>query len=986
MAAPTDPLLRTVRIGEQSSAGEPAAEPPLPPRDALLGTLGIEPGTPAPRAALPFEPSRRPGEPPPPAAVEIAPARDALGATAELAPAPLAAPPTLAFAPPQPEPRAQLRAAVAEPPVPPVGGTIDIRFAPAARRPVAPFPLAPSQAALGAQRPVLRPAPLPGAPWSAVPAALVPLLPAEPLLATAELPARAEVRSPQPSAPEPRAFPREEPPRKSDAVPVVNLTPLAVASLSWQIRPPQDALVVVCKGTFDLVPDGPAVLRAQGDLLDGDLLPDGRPDLKGDRSIAYASDFAIHKQRADVTLVGKAYAPGGKAARVDVRFRFGEPEAGSKDGARRGFDRRLVVFGERRWEKSRLRYRAPPPAPFAEMPLDYEHAFGGPGYAPNPVGIGYRGPDVAPAGLALPNVEHAAGPIEGPDDMPPPACFAPVPGLWRMRRAAARDGDEPRYGPRWRASRWPYLPEGFDRTELQAATPPQQLAFLRGDEPYAVEGMRPEGAAMRGALPALRARLFAHRTGKAKSGAAEPGGEGQAQELREIPLCLDTAAFDLEQGKLNLVWRGSIDVSDERASEIEALYVSIEPLAAEPLPLEQVRAQYLAARGALPVVAEGPGAPAAQPDLARAGWAGEPPPADPAAMAAQLRRAGASEADVAALVGSFGRGAGPVAPAVPAAPAAAPGGKRAEVCRRLGAREGLAGLDLCGVDLSGLDLAGRALAGLAMKGARMCGWRLAGADLSEAQLGGADLSDAVLDGARLDRADLHGAKLQRASLAGASLAGASLAGADGRGADLHGATGAGASFSEGRWQGTRFADADLPECNFSAAVLDGAQFDRARLREIRLYDAAGTAVSFAEADLTAARADDAFLPGSSFARAAAPGSVWAGARLEGASFERARLRGASFERARLGGAVLARADLREGRLRGAVLAQASLPKANLMMACLHGADLRDADLRGANLYAAETWKADLSSAKLAGAIVAASKLDAPEADNGEQGR
>jgi hypothetical protein len=216
---------------------------------------------------------------------------------------------------------------------------------------------------------------------------------------------------------------------------------------------------------------------------------------------------------------------------MQVRFRF--------DADGRGFDRALLVFGERRWEKKGAVAGISEPEPFLRMPLSRDMAFGGKGHAANPVGLGFatfppRGP------VPLPHLEDPAQRIRTPRQTPPPASFSP---------AAAADLAEGRD----MASR--SLPEAFDWTAFQAAPREQRTAYLRGDEPFLLEGLHPQHPVFEGALPGLRARCFAER----------PRGP------EEIPMLLDTAFFDLDERTLTLVWRGVVPVLDELAPDIRSL-------------------------------------------------------------------------------------------------------------------------------------------------------------------------------------------------------------------------------------------------------------------------------------------------------------------------------------------------------------------------------------------------------------------------------
>ncbi len=43
------------------------------------------------------------------------------------------------------------------------------------------------------------------------------------------------------------------PPREPDTVPLLSSTPFPAFTQSWQLEPPKDALILIVKGTFDLV-------------------------------------------------------------------------------------------------------------------------------------------------------------------------------------------------------------------------------------------------------------------------------------------------------------------------------------------------------------------------------------------------------------------------------------------------------------------------------------------------------------------------------------------------------------------------------------------------------------------------------------------------------------------------------------------------------------------------------------------------------------
>ncbi|MCC6523839.1 MAG: DUF2169 domain-containing protein [Polyangiaceae bacterium] len=918
----------------------------------------------APRAPLPFAPAppRGPVPPAPPPASGPAASPWATGGRPEpesrvassAPPAPSAAPPPLpgampAFAQalmgrplPAPEP----------PPVVPVAAAVP-PFVPAAAVPA----FVPA-AAVPAFVPAAAAAEVSGAPGPAA---------AAPSGGGADL-------GPLPAPPGGGKTPPGPPPRgDKPAIPVVSPTPdaLVVVTVPWQVDPPRDSLTIVVKGTFDLVPDGPAVLRARGDFPLGDIHLDDDPE----RSLSYGSDLAVHKPRADVWLTGSACAPGtGRVTTAQVELRFGGGGRGSP-----GFVRRATVVGDRRWQKSVLGTTPTAPEPFTSLPLTWERAFGAPGYEANPWGTGYKAHPGADGVARLPNLEDPSRPVSAPSDTPEPVCFAPIGMLWKERWSKLGTYDK-----RWFKLRWPYFPEDFDWGFCQVAPRAQQLPYLRGDESYTLVGMRPEAPKLSGKLPGLRVRCFVLST------------EAAGGAFREVPLVLDTAGFQVDELRLALVWRGRLEVSDDEAPELEAIFVVHEPLAATPMTLAEARAAYLAAATPKPPEETSPEAPEeeeeeepdAEPDLetTRAAVRQElaaagvplpaladlerepPPPPDPAVVAENLKKAGASDEEIAAVMEAL------APPPEEAAAAPPPVALRTEVVGMLERGEPLDELDLSGADLSGLDFSQRSLCGTLLKGANLSGAVFAGAKLEGAVLARADLTDARLPGAVLVEVDLAAVKAARADFTGANLESADFTGADLEGAVFDASHGASTQLVRCRLVGAHFREAKLEDADFTGSELDGAVFERASLPRARLYRVHGKKVSFQSASLPGARLEGAKLAGALCANLAAPGSVWERAVLTEASFHSAVLSGASFARATCLRTLFSAADLVEARFRRAKLAGAAFLQANLMMATFEKADLAGADLRGANLHAAETWKANLADARLDQAIVTQSKL------------
>ena len=865
------------------------------------------------------------------------------------------------------------------------------------RLPVAPFPLA----APGASAAAAAPAPIPGAPWASPPAAprfnapaLDPLVDRpiaagpsaeivshEVTITSDEIPFALPYATPDlPAAEEPvlAAIPA----RVRPAIPIINLSRTTALTIPWQVRPPQNSLTLLVKGTFDLVAGGAATLREESELPTGEAHQGG--SLEG--SVSYPSDFAVFKPRADVTLTGTAHAQSGSAPFMAVRFRLGSEE--------NGFDRRVIVFGDRRWVTGLLGDSASLPEPFTAIPLVYERAFGGRGVDSNPVGTGHRSVAVRGEIAALPNLEDPSHLIMSHDETPRPVGFAPIPAAWKERRSKLGT-----YDGRWLRTRWPYFPEDFDWGYFQSAPAAQQLGYLRGDEPFEITGAHADRPSLDGSLPGLRMRGFAQRT-------AAAGGQ-----IFEVPLHLDTVHFDSDAGTVSLVWRGIVEVSDEEAPELAAFLILDEALDDAPISAEAAQERLLAAVTPLepitlnPVVDaasandDAPPAPADPEEIAamahldallvsqeqtriailrKAGLTDaeinspppEPPPPDPEAIAASLRVAGASEEDIAGYLKAME----PDAEVADEERESAGARARTRAVRLLEDKASFEGEDFAGADLAGLDFSGASLEGVLFDGADLHGCLFTGASLAGAQLGRTNLAGAVLDGANLDGADLTSAKLTGASLRGASLEGAELSEVSAVDAIFRSAKGSHPIFAGGDFTRADFTEASLPAADFTAATIDSAVFERMSAPEIAIFDVVGKDAVFNDANIPRARAAGARLTGGSLRRVVAPGSVWEGATLDRSTFFGAELAGASFNRASCAGTVFSASDLASAYFLRARLGEAQFLKANAMQASFRGADLTRADLRGSNLHGADTFGSTTTGADFELAIVTQSLL------------
>jgi uncharacterized protein YjbI with pentapeptide repeats len=674
------------------------------------------------------------------------------------------------------------------------------------------------------------------------------------------------------------------PPRVSANVPIANDTGLYAWAIPWQIRAPEYAVAVVVKATYLVGPDGTLALAPEQDLPSGDVEHDADETAPGGASLRYASDFAIFKPAADVLLVGHAYPPDEAVGVTNVELRVGD------------FRRRLAVFGDRRWGGFGFEGQ---PARFDKLPLRWERAMGGPLSEDNPVGRGFK------TGVLAPNLERLEALVRTRDDKPAPACFAPVPPSWKLRRSKTGSFDAS-----WLRERWPYLPADFDWSYFNAAPPEQQVPYLRGDERFSVVGVRPGGKGFEGRLPGARPRVIALRT-------QEAGGE-----VFEILLRLDTLWIDADAGKVVLVWRGLYSTPDEDSPDLATLFIDLEQGDAV-RPLDRMRERILARVGSTGRVAPG--------------------------------------------VLAFPEESPTRAPPLPKRPAAPGRGEvLAKIAAGVSlAGADLTGVDLNGLDLSGADFAGTILAHAKLADAIFDRAKLAGAVLTGAHADRASFVEADLAGADLTGARLLAAKLDRAGLGGAVLDGVRGSGASVQDAAAERASFVGAKLEEAKLDRARLSGADFSRASIERASFCGAILDDVRLYDARGESARfeGASMSRSRADgasLPRASFTRVAAPQSVWERADLTGATFADATLAGAQFPRATLELTTFTKANATGAAFRRASLKRARCM-----HANLMKANFERADLTEADLRGANLYQAETWRAKTNHTDLSSAYMA---------------------
>lgn len=742
---------------------------------------------------------------------------------------------------------------------------------------------------------------------------------------------------------------------------------------------------------FKLQRDAVAVAEAEAAECIGDLTqPEG-----GQGALVYPSDFTFYKPRADILLVGSAYAPGGNPVRsLAASLRVGQ------------LKKTVNVVGDRFWQRKFLFWSRPSaPAEFTSLPMAYERAYGGATFSPNPIGLGRDS-------KRLPNIESPAQPLRRRGDRPAPAGFGAIAAAWSPRRSKVGS-----YKGNWLKERWPWFPDDFDWSYFNAAPENQQVeGYLRGDEELGFENLHPQCSIYRSRLPGLRTRAFV----QIELPDAPP-------EFREVKLNLDTLWIDMAAEKIVMVWGGLTPVRSLKFKEVTHLAALTEPLTSPGRSTEEVREwMHLKIREEK---GEGPPSPEAAAEEVAAKASKEAFDRDMAAMDAhqaelekefaeteqqaekqlaeekaklvaegidpktleQLPKPQTAAEMMALLAGEIAT----LSELDPQAAAKLAGLKQdlagLETMEKefaaVGAQEGpppspetvqaaiaegkpltgaeLAGLDFSSKDLSGADFTGADFSKANLSNAKLAKCRLVGANFSAANLNGADFTQAVLDGADFSDAKLDGAKFPGTSIEGALFSEQQLPGLD-----FSDCKGRHPDFSSSNLTGANFARAKLPQADFCGANVSTANFVQAELASADFGGVTAMGINMVKADLTNLRAaEKSNFTGGKFREAKAPTSIWEGAILDQADFTRAVLTGALFEEASLKETRFDRAELTKAAFDDAQAQRAVMSNANLLRASFNRTNLTEASLAGSNLYEASFWETVFHHTNIDGANV-----------------
>lgn len=302
----------------------------------------------------------------------------------------------------------------------------------------------------------------------------------------------------------------------------------------------------LCVSTLAMVPLAQAPMLFSEQELWG-ALPQAFPDFV---------ESGAPKQGGEFLLAGAVYAPAGSEATSMVfGIRFAGLEKIAVAHGRRFADGREVVLRE----------------PLVRAPLDWAHAYGGPGHAANVLGCGHPSSMRTDGYLPLPEIEAPDHPWH-PD---PKRNRALGFGAWDFthpeRMAGAGTYDEA-----WLKTEFPGLPANAQLSIHNVAPHDQRaVAPFVGDEPYELAHLSPHQPLTRGALPGIIARTFIQR-------------EGDQPEVEELATALRTVVFLPDVDRLVLIWQGLCKVIRDDASDVRTIMV-----AADHLDRRQPRAHYM---------------------------------------------------------------------------------------------------------------------------------------------------------------------------------------------------------------------------------------------------------------------------------------------------------------------------------------------------------------------------------------------------------
>jgi uncharacterized protein YjbI with pentapeptide repeats len=277
------------------------------------------------------------------------------------------------------------------------------------------------------------------------------------------------------------------------------------------------------------------------------------PQLLASLPAGHALDEIMPKQKAEVLLLGSAHSPK-PATQLHVQMCVTNAK-GAPD-----IVKNLCVVGDREWQEGLLsRRQVTKPKPFTSMSLDYSRAFGGAGYAINPLGCGGRTGRLSSKRGAMPNISYAPTAANVIWQQSVAAGFGPI-----AIANTARKQKFGSYNRAWLQQDAPGFARDMDWSIFNLAPPDQWASqFFQGDEQYCLKNLHPKKPLIKGKLPRLQARAFMLQDRQTPA------------EAQEIKLQMDTVWFlpEHELGVVVVIYHGQTEIRDSDALDVKALMI-----------------------------------------------------------------------------------------------------------------------------------------------------------------------------------------------------------------------------------------------------------------------------------------------------------------------------------------------------------------------------------------------------------------------------
>ncbi|MBK9261954.1 MAG: DUF2169 domain-containing protein [Polyangiaceae bacterium] len=298
---------------------------------------------------------------------------------------------------------------------------------------------------------------------------------------------------------------------------ILTYGPIQTASLLWMPRAGLHVLTIVAKATYQLVPGVSPLAERQEPPNEYD----NHWNDDDTRSLYAPSDMVPFKPRADVLLVGYAFAPRQTPMRsLITRLHVG------------GIDKRIEVWTDRTITPDGTVHEG---APFVKVPLRYERAAAG---LDNPVGIRVEPRRDKGGTVSLPNLQPADLSDTAVSGRIPPIGYGPIAPSWHAR-ASRLPSHAPSLPSDWNRRS---MPEGIDPRFFNSAPFDQQVDRLHPHERIILENLHGQHAQLATSLAGVMPRVSVERSSTAE----------------ELSMTADTLWIDTDRGIATLTWRGQI--------------------------------------------------------------------------------------------------------------------------------------------------------------------------------------------------------------------------------------------------------------------------------------------------------------------------------------------------------------------------------------------------------------------------------------------